>query len=171
MALPTSGAISLNAMHVEAGGPSGGSVGINDADVRGLIGKASGVSMGFNEWYGASNNSFVIDEANYQYTNYGYSVAPAFGSISGGGAYHRGAQVYSIQTVRVTIKGSTSYSMAIRIQGNRASNWFTYVRVGSTTHYYNTFYRSYSGGSTLWIKNIPASQMMDGYGNTSGFWA
>jgi hypothetical protein len=126
--------------------------------------------MGFNEWYGATNSSFVIDEANYQYTNYGYSISPAFGSLSGGGTYHRGAQVYSIQTVRVTIKGSTTYSLAIRIQGNRASNWFTYVRVGSTTHYYNTFSRSYSG-STLWIKNIPASQMMDGYGNTSGFWA
>lgn len=54
MALPTSGALSLNAMHVEAGGTSGTSVSINDSDVRGLISKGSGAQMSFNEWYGAS---------------------------------------------------------------------------------------------------------------------
>jgi|TARA_B110000093_G_scaffold110828_1_gene118894 hypothetical protein len=170
MALPTSGAIDLNAMHVEAGGPSGNAVGINDADVRGLIGKASGASMGFNEWYGASNSSFVIDEGSSG-TNYGYSrVGQNYGSLSGGGTYHRGAQVLALYTSYFVVKGSASRLLIIRIQGSRAANWFTYVRVGSTTHYYNTFTRSYSG-STLWLKTIPASQMMDGVGNTSGFWA
>lgn len=53
MALPSSGQISLNQMHVEAGGSSGTQAGINDADIRALIGKGSGVQMAFNEWYGA----------------------------------------------------------------------------------------------------------------------
>lgn len=54
MALPTSGQIDLNAMHVEAGGSSGSACTINDTDIRGLIGKSSGAQMAFNEWYGAS---------------------------------------------------------------------------------------------------------------------
>ena len=55
MALQTSGAISLNDIHVEAGGSSGSNVTINDSDIRSLIGKSSGATMSFNEWYGASN--------------------------------------------------------------------------------------------------------------------
>ena len=55
MALPSSGnSISLNQMHVEVGGSSGSQVSINDADIRGLISKGSGVQMAFNEWFGAS---------------------------------------------------------------------------------------------------------------------
>lgn len=55
MALQTSGPISLNDIHVEAGGSSGTNCTINDTDIRGLISKGSGVTMSFNEWYGASN--------------------------------------------------------------------------------------------------------------------
>jgi hypothetical protein len=55
MALQGSGAISLNDIHLEAGGTTGTGASINDADIRALIGKGAGVSMAFNEWYGASN--------------------------------------------------------------------------------------------------------------------
>ena len=54
MPLPGSGPISLNDIHIEAGGSSGTQASINDADIRGLISKGSGVSMNFAEWYGAS---------------------------------------------------------------------------------------------------------------------
>ena len=54
MPVPSSGAISLNQFHVEAGGSSGTQCSINDADIRALIGKGSGVQMSFSEWYGAS---------------------------------------------------------------------------------------------------------------------
>lgn len=54
MALTSSGAISLNEMHVEAGGSSGTQCSLNDSDIRGLISKSAGASMSFNEWYGAS---------------------------------------------------------------------------------------------------------------------
>jgi hypothetical protein len=60
MALPTTGALSLDAIHIEAGGTSGTLCSINDADIRGLIGKASSTSMGFNEWYGASADSPIV---------------------------------------------------------------------------------------------------------------
>lgn len=37
MALQTSGAISLNDIHIEAGGTTGTSASINDADIRAMI--------------------------------------------------------------------------------------------------------------------------------------
>ena len=55
MPLPASGnSLSLNQMHIEAGGSSGTTCSLNDADIRGLISKSSGVAMAFNEWFGAS---------------------------------------------------------------------------------------------------------------------
>jgi len=54
MALQSSGAISLNEIHIEAGGSSGSTASTNDADIRDLIDKSSGATMAFNEWYGAS---------------------------------------------------------------------------------------------------------------------
>ncbi len=54
MPLTGSGAISLNEMHVEAGGSSGTECSLNDSDIRGLIGKSAGATMSFNEWYNAA---------------------------------------------------------------------------------------------------------------------
>lgn len=55
MALQTSGQISLNEIHVEAGGSSGTQVTINDSDVRDLISASSASEMEFADFYGASN--------------------------------------------------------------------------------------------------------------------
>ena len=61
MALQSSGAISLNDLHIEAGGTSGTLCTLNDADIRGLISKASGAASSFNQFYGASASfSFTI---------------------------------------------------------------------------------------------------------------
>ena len=57
MALQSSGAISLNDIHIEAGGSSGSNCTINDADIRALISKGSGANMSFSEWYGASGTT------------------------------------------------------------------------------------------------------------------
>lgn len=54
MALPASGQLSLNEIHIEAGGTTGSACTINDTDIRALIAKSSGVAMNFAEWYGAS---------------------------------------------------------------------------------------------------------------------
>jgi len=54
MTLPSSGQITINQIHVEAGGTSGTQVSINDADVRDLIGKGSTGQNGFGEYYGVS---------------------------------------------------------------------------------------------------------------------
>ena len=165
MALQTSGAISLSQIHVEAGGASTATASLNDSDIRGLIGKGSGVTMSFSEWYGASNSSWVIDEGQSG-TAYGYGVG--YGSITNN--TWRGAFVQQVATFTITIKGSSSYLLSSRIQGNRASNWFTSVVVGNYQHSYSSFSRSYSGGYTSWIKSISSAQAMNGVGNTSGSW-
>ena len=54
MALPSSGQITLNQMHVEASGTSGTQSNINSAPIRALITKSASVQMAFTEWYGAS---------------------------------------------------------------------------------------------------------------------
>ena len=47
MALQTSGAISLNDIHVEAGGTTSTTASLNDSDIRGLIDKGASVTMSF----------------------------------------------------------------------------------------------------------------------------
>ena len=80
MTLPSSGTLSLNAIHIEAGGSSGTSCSINDSDIRNLIGKGSGASMNFAEWYGASSftaeTQLVITSASsgIKFANPGYST-------------------------------------------------------------------------------------------------
>lgn len=54
MALQTSGQISLNDMHIEAGGSSGTEVSLNDSDIRDLVSASSGSEMSFDDWYGAT---------------------------------------------------------------------------------------------------------------------
>ena len=71
MAVPSSGQISLNDFHVEAGGTSGSACTLNDTDIRGLISKGDGAAMNFAEWYGASglvhSSAFTTSVSDGQY--------------------------------------------------------------------------------------------------------
>jgi len=86
MPLTGSGAISLNEMHVEAGGSSGTECSLNDSDIRGLISKSAGASMAFNEWYNAASSvadfatTMTVGHTNVS-TTVGYST---FGSACKG---------------------------------------------------------------------------------------
>ena len=75
MALQTSGQITINQIHLEAGGSSQTQATLNDADIRGLIGKASGAQMAMSEWYGASSSvldfSTDLPRASSWYSSYG----------------------------------------------------------------------------------------------------
>ena len=53
MTLQTSGAISLNDIHIELGATSGTTVSLNDADVRDLVSISSG-AIDLADFYGAS---------------------------------------------------------------------------------------------------------------------
>lgn len=54
MALQTSGSITLNDIHVEAGGTTGTACSINESDIRELIDKTASTEMSFSDWYGAT---------------------------------------------------------------------------------------------------------------------
>ena len=86
MALQTSGAISLNEIHIEAGGSSGSTASLNDADIRGLISKSSGATMSFNEWYGASAGQDIVvtqgSTTTAYYSVYGWNSSGPTGSRS-----------------------------------------------------------------------------------------
>ena len=58
MALQTSGAISINDLHVEVGGTSGTTASLNDTDIRALIGVGSGANNSIGSYYGASSNIY-----------------------------------------------------------------------------------------------------------------
>jgi hypothetical protein len=60
MALPASGAISLSDFNTELGITAGTTISMNDADVRGFLGLASGAEASFSDYYGASS---VVDIA------------------------------------------------------------------------------------------------------------
>lgn len=70
MPLPESGPISLDDIHVEAGGTTGTLANINDADIRALIGASPGATMNFSDFYGAGGifadfaytNIYILDE-------------------------------------------------------------------------------------------------------------
>ena len=52
MALQASGQISLDDLHVEAGGTTGTECSLNDADIRDIISKGAGAQNGLSEYYG-----------------------------------------------------------------------------------------------------------------------
>ena len=69
MTLQTSGAISLNDIHVEAGGSSGTQVSLNDQDIRDIALVNSNESNSFNSYYGGKR-AFVM------------SIGVGFGNIT-----------------------------------------------------------------------------------------
>lgn len=58
MPLPETGPLTLDQIHVEAGGASQTAASINDQDIRELLypAKTAATAMSFNEWYGAAGN-------------------------------------------------------------------------------------------------------------------
>lgn len=85
MPLQTSGQITLNEIHVEAGGTSGTQASINDSDIRDMIGKASGATASFNEYYGASSSIFDSTQNNSVWGASYHSANATYGSASGSG--------------------------------------------------------------------------------------
>lgn len=85
MALQSSGAISLDDIHVEAGGTTGTQCAINNPDIRGLIDKADGAACSFSEFYGASafTATHTLTQATYTSpSNLEYNGMFLDGSIS-----------------------------------------------------------------------------------------
>lgn len=171
MALQTSGMISLNDIHVEAGGSSGTACTINDSDIRGLIGKASGAAMDFADWYGASNviDTQTVTVGLYSITVYGSTSnirgfsAGLTGSISDGTCnFKSGATIeylaYSDQN------GTTNKEVQFRLDGNHSNSGFTTMSVAGTNYARTSASYVYSGGNSYWRWTVSSNP----FGTTSG---
>ena len=93
MALQSSGAISLDDIHVELDATSGTTVSINDSDVRGLIGKSDEAQSAFNEFYGAANITYMAasggttsTSGNYKFHKFTSSGTFTVNTVASGGA-------------------------------------------------------------------------------------
>jgi len=83
MALQSSGQISLNEIHIEAGGSSGTEVTINDSDVRALISASSESEIEIADFYGASSSWVVtLVSGSTTYRGILQTIAPTTGWTS-----------------------------------------------------------------------------------------
>lgn len=180
--IPTSGAINLNEIHTEAGGSSGTACTINDSDIRGLIGKSSGVQMDFADWYGASNDprttlsgsaalSTAVNVAWYQalsFTFYGYSSG-AYGSINNSSWMGKTITAFSYSaygtnysfTINAAVFNSGWTSISLYHPYSDTTNPYVFTR-SSATYSYNT-----NANTTTWTWSLN-NQLM-GYPRNTAF--
>ena len=139
MPLQSSGAISLNQIHIEAGGTSGTTVSLNDSDIRSLGGVASG-GIDFADFYGAS--AAPVDFSNFSYQaerrdQSGYSVSQYTSAFDDSFASSSGRLAF-----RVRLSSGVLYyevkrglgSNGVRNDGNSSG-----VQDGTTTAITSTF--------------------------------
>lgn len=137
MALQTSGAISLNEIHVEVGGTSGTQCSLNDADIRGIgapnstyadalhgtgINQTSGTAISIYEFYGA------VDTTDIPFSNPN--------SVRNNGTADA---AYSTRSVTSGLASSNAY-FEVRL---RRADPYVYLEVrersaAQTTNWYNT---------------------------------
>lgn len=168
MPLQSSGQISLNDMHVEAGGTSGTQCSMNDSDIRGLLNAAANTQMKFNSFYGASSSYFsaTITIGTYtspssQYVSSTYTTgyhntaygnpANSYGSITtdDAGSFQAGAKIGDINN------NKTLGILTFMLDDNATipnSGWTT-LQIGSqsfsrTSASYNTMVQSTSIGAS-----------------------
>jgi len=186
MPVPSSGQISLNDFHIEAGGTSGSACTLNDADIRGLIGKGSGAAMNFNEWYGASGSihetTMVAGYQSQQYaTLSGYGNSTTGDSLGDDSVDSICGQTNATITSLFNINGSLNFGLTksgatfsnsgwttmkvwVGQNNNSGTPTATFPRTGTGSyHSGNTNFSSSSGSCTyLWT----GVQMANAFGTT-----
>lgn len=165
MPLPSSGAISLNQMHVEVGGSSGTQCSINDSDIRGLISKASGAQSSFSQFYGASASSNwsatlgvglrTVFKINY----YGYILGDVTFATTGSISDSTVDNFSGTNTLR-GLYWTTSNILVFAVNGSHANSSWSTMTIGGTT-----FSRTSATYSTFPNSNTPYVQWV--WPNTS----
>lgn len=165
MAVASSGAISLNDFHVEAGGSSGSNCSINDSDIRGLISKSAGASMSFNEWYGASGTLDNQTVTMGTQAAVGYPIF--FGSLHGFSSDSQGGWG-SISDGTCNFKSGADYEdlwwgadtygngnepaglVQLVLDGTHANSGWSTMKIASTTFNRTDAAFTQQGGETIW---------------------
>ena len=177
MPLQTSGQITLNEIHVEAGGTSGTQASINDSDIRDMIGKASGTQMAFNEWYGASSSIFdTTQDASVWGASY-HTQNSTYGSASGSGWTLSAYQNTSLggSAARNHLSGVTTYAdgrqVDVEYDLQLSSSNFGAFRLAFSTYARTGFSNTISTSSTNNLNSIETLAYYTPLGYTSpGFW-
>ena len=182
MPLQTSGAISLNDIHVEAGGTSGTTCSINDSDIRSLspasgytIPTGSGTTIDFGDFYGASSAAVYVGAAALgptQHPNWDSSseASPNVSSIGQNGdlvilvhGCGSGMSNYFLDGLKINDSSALNtvaeYSTSSTSSGT--INWGVYWWIkasGQTNPYYNHQYDQYNGyglsGGVMVFRNV-----------------
>jgi len=184
--IPTSGAITLNQIHVEAGGSSETACTIHDSDIRALISKASEAQADFADYYGARAEqtstgtvaqTFTIGAGYQQYISWGfrqtaYNYGTAFGSttatsitgISGKtllGIENMGFLGAQALTLIVDDKMSNANWSTITVTNCSGNLWNsstqTFGRTSADVFYQQQNANAPSGWNTVWSWNAPAA--------------
>lgn len=171
MALPSSGVISLNQIHVEVGGNSATLCSINDADIRALASSTLSTGIDFADFYGlaagaaATSDTQTITVGEYNLADYTwYGNGSVYGSISDG-TFDMAVGEPSIGDFNwsnVSYNGFVTFRVN---KGNMSKSDFTSVDIGGTTFdtVDSTFSTTSSQSSWLW-KNVSTSP----FGTTDG---
>ena len=189
MALQTSGAISLNDIHVEAGGSSGSSATINDTDIRGLIGKSPGGTSLFSEYYGASANvvlpgNFTVDPeiqfawgADELYANNGNSSTigqnvAVSGLIPAYNATYQGSMIGSGSGTNVAFGSNPRGKRFATVYEDKNFTNSTYANIwdgaaiAANGGYTCWFVKHRSNGGSSWHRPFTIQGAVNGYGTS-----
>ena len=175
MATPASGAISLNQIHVEAGGASGTACTLNDADIRLIAGVGNNATASFSTYYNrAADASFSMTVGHRSVTTSGqYSSTTTVWRGYWGGTFVSGISSPSggpfgglsptsnsdylgnntIQIIHTTgnVGGSTSnFEISVKAVVANNDNAFKSVVVNGTTYNRSGLTYLQSVGDTSW---------------------
>ena len=148
MTLQTSGAISLNQIHIEAGGSSGTQVSLNDTDVRYLTNVGDESTSAFNSFYGKSRHRVTAGSGSsggVSYTGYKTS-SPTIGSVDDNNLTWTSA---SWTGLYYTLSGSNAYTISLLLggSGSGSNSGFTTMRIAGSTYARSS--ASFSGSSNI----------------------
>ena len=162
--IPSSGTIRLDQMHTEVGGTSGTACSLNEADIRGLIGKSSGSSMAFSEWYGAAAEFTIQYTYSSRSTNapggarnqyYEWQTYNNRGSATtavSNSAFFEGNDVVGFSFARLQPLANNPGYLTLDVNGsvgNTDYSWAT-VSVNGTSYSRSGMSVSYANGRTTW---------------------
>ena len=160
MTLQTSGAISLNDIHLELGASSGTTVSLNDADVRGLAGISSG-AIDLADFYGASAGSSSTTTTTLTVTQ----SSANFSGINYYGEFINGS-------TSPTSVGSFGVRYIFRrhdsTQNTNQSDFWFYLNGTPAANFVSSIELNFSGGSSVTLNTSDAITAQSG--TTYRYW-
>ena len=172
MALPTSGALTLDAIHVEAGGSTGTTCSLNDTDIRGLtpgsgktINSTQGTTIDFDDFYGASSGfsmtltvgdrqtTSTVDYVTTTTLNRGFDSATGSLSPTSNSGFLGGATITQLKNVGTFAisSGTPQLRMSVNSQVANNSSAFTTLTIGSSSLSRSNASYSSTASSATWL--------------------